>query len=89
MERVIHQEMEGPGRFLGYRTLHEKVHEIHGLNVPRNLVYDVMYEVNPQGLEERGGVGQPKRPRRKATFILSVSKLILIAVGKSPARSKL
>ena len=73
VERVVRQEMEGPGRLLGYRALHKKVREIHGLNVPRNLVYDVMYEVNPQGLEDRGGVGQPKRPRRTKTFILSVS----------------
>ena len=85
VERVVRQEMEGPGRLLGYRALHKKVREIHELKVPRNLVYDVMYEVNPQGLEERGGVGQQKRPRRTATFISSVSKLILIVVGKSTA----
>ena len=85
VERVIRQEMEGPD----YRALHKKVREIHGLNVPRNLIYDVMYEVNPQGLEERGGMGQPKRPQRRAIFISSVSKLILMVVGKSPARSKL
>ena len=89
VERVVRQEMEGPGRLLGYRALHKKVREIHGLNVPRNLVYDVMYEVNPQGLEERGGVGQPKRPRRTATFISSVSKYILIVMEKSPAYSNL
>ena len=69
VERAVRKEMEGPGRLLGYRALHKKVREIHGLNVPRKLIYDVMYEVNPQGLEDRGGVGEPKRPRRKEAFI--------------------
>ena len=32
VDRVIRQEMEGPGRLLGYRALHKKVHEIHGSN---------------------------------------------------------
>ena len=34
----------------------------------------MMTEVNPQGLEERGGVGKPKRPQRKNAFISNVSK---------------
>ena len=51
--------MKGPGSLLGYRSLYKKVREVHGLNVPRNLVYDVMADVNPEGLEERGGVGMP------------------------------
>ena len=54
--------MDGPGSLLGYRVLHKKIREVHGLSVPRNLVYAVMTEVNPQGLEERGRVGRPKRP---------------------------
>ena len=47
--------MDGPGSLLGYRALHKKICEVHGLSVPRNLVYAVMTEVNPQGLEARGG----------------------------------
>jgi len=27
-------------------------------------MYDVMADVNPEGLEERGGVGLPKGPKR-------------------------
>ena len=63
---AVEKEMNGPGRFLGYR-------EVHKLNVPRNIVYDVMVDVNPQGLQDRGGVGQPKRQRRKGAFTLTVS----------------
>ena len=57
--------MEGPGSLLGYRALHKNIREVHGLNVLRIVVYNVMADVNPQGLKDRGGVGQPKRPRRK------------------------
>lgn len=71
--RVVEKEMKGPGRFLGYRALHKKIREVHTLNVPRNVVYDVMADVNPQGLEDRGGVGQPKRQRRKRAFTSTVS----------------
>ena len=46
--------MNGPGSLLGYRALHQKIREVHGLSVPRNLVYVMMTKANPQGLEERG-----------------------------------
>ena len=49
--------MKGPGSLFVYWPLHKKAREVYGLNVPRNLVYDVMADVNPEGLEERGGVG--------------------------------
>ena len=53
--------------------MHKKVREVHGLNVPRSLVYNVMADVNPEGLEGRGGVGQPKRRPRNAAFSSNVS----------------
>jgi len=68
VKRAVLKEMDGLGRLLGYRALHKKIRELHGLNVPRNLVYNMMADVNPKGLEERGGVGQPKRARRKTAF---------------------
>ena len=73
VKQAVEKEMEGPGKLLGYRALHKKIREIHGLNVPRNLVYNVMSDVNPQGLEDRAGVGQPKRPRRTKSFVSNVS----------------
>lgn len=74
---AVEKEMNGPGRFLGYRPLHQKIREVHTLNVPRNVVYDVMADVNPQGLEDRGGVGQPKRQKRKEAFTSIVSMQML------------
>ena len=65
---AVAKEMDGPGSLLGYRALYKKNREVHGLSVPRNLVHAVMTEVNPQGLEERGCVGRPKRPQRNNAF---------------------
>lgn len=48
VKEAVSKEMEGPGRLLGYRTLHKKIRDMHGLNVPRNVVYDVLTEVNPE-----------------------------------------
>ncbi|XP_073252070.1 uncharacterized protein [Porites lutea] len=55
--------MEGPGQYLGYRAMQRKVREQHKLAVPRNLVYDVMSMVDPEGMTRRGNVGQKKRQR--------------------------
>jgi hypothetical protein len=72
VQRAVEVEMKGPGSLLGYRALHKKIRELHRLNVPRNLVYDVMADINPDGLETRSGVGQPKRPKRDKAFMSSV-----------------
>ncbi len=73
VQKAVEAEMKGPGRLLGYRALHKKVRESHELKVPRNLVYDVLADVNPEGLEARGGVGKPKRPERNKAFVSGVS----------------
>jgi len=59
VKRAVEKEKDAPGYFPGYRALHKKIREVLNLNVTRNVVYDVMADVNPQGLEDRGGVGQP------------------------------
>jgi len=79
VKEAVKKEMKEPGRLLGYLSLHKKFGEVHGLNIPRNLVYDVMADVNPEGLEERGGVGMPKRPKRTGAFTSNVSKKICVA----------
>lgn len=73
LREVVKTEMEGPGSLLGYRALQQKIREVHGLHVPRDLVYAMMMEVNPQGLEQRGGVGRPKRAPRARAFTSHVS----------------
>ena len=61
VEAAVEKEISGPGKLLGYRAMHEKIREIRGLNVPKDLVYMVMAKVDPSGLEERGGVGKARR----------------------------
>ncbi|XP_031573080.1 uncharacterized protein LOC116307076 isoform X2 [Actinia tenebrosa] len=69
VKNAVEVEMKGPGKLLGYRAMHKKIRDVHGLNVPRNLVYDAIADVNPEGLESRGGVGKPKRPKRNKAFV--------------------
>ena len=53
VEEALKKELEGPGKLIGYRALHKKLRQVHELSVPRDLVYDVMYNVDPDALAER------------------------------------
>ena len=53
VEEALKKELEGPGKFLGHRALHKKLRQVHELNVPRDLVYAVIYNVDPDALAER------------------------------------
>ena len=64
---AVKQEMQGPGKLLGYRALHKKLGQVHDLNVPRDLVYAVMYNVDPEALAERAP--QYKKKKAKGNFI--------------------
>ena len=61
------QEMQGLGKLLEYRALHKKLRQVHDLNVPRDLVYVVMYNVDPDALTERAP--QYKKKKAKGNFI--------------------
>ena len=70
MEEVkdaVKKELEGPGRLLGYRAMHKKVRQEYNLHVTRDAVYNVMYDLDPEGLEARGGIGVKKK-RKKGNF---------------------
>ena len=64
MEAAVEKEISGPGKLLSYKAMHKKIQQIHGLNVPRDLVYMVIAKVDPRGLQERGGDGKARRTRR-------------------------
>ena len=51
VKEAVEEELKGPGKLLGYRALHKKIRLEYGLNVTRDQVYDVMSELDPQGLE--------------------------------------
>ena len=77
VEKVVKEETSGPGQLLGYRSMHKKLREHHRLAVPRGLVYDVMTQIDPEGLESRGKVGQKKRHRGLTDTFTSLVRYLL------------
>ncbi len=63
MDAVV-KELNGPGKLLGYHAMHKKVRQEHGLNVTRDQVYDVMTDLDPEGLEARGALGARENDRK-------------------------
>ena len=78
VENEVWKEMEGPGQLLEYRAMHHKIREKRQLHVPRNLVYDVMTLVDPEGLERRGNVGIKKRRRGATGTFTSMVRIVLV-----------
>ena len=69
---AVRKEIQGSGKCLGYRAMTKKIREVHCTNVPRDLVYDVMSDVNPEALAERDFVGKSKRTPRRGPFVSMV-----------------
>ena len=65
VEDAVKQEMQGPRKLLGCRALHKKLRQVHDLNVPRDLVYAVMYNVDPDALAERAPQYKKKEGQRQ------------------------
>ncbi len=42
VEEAVRNELEGPGKLLGYRLMHKKTRQKYDLCVTRDKVYDVM-----------------------------------------------
>ena len=64
---AVAQELRGPGKLLGYRAMQKKVRQEHGLNVPRDLVHAVMYDLDPEGIEGRAVGAKRKKPKGRFT----------------------
>ena len=63
VKQAVAEELDGPGNLLGYRAMQKKIRQENDLNVPRDLVHAVMYDLDPEGLAARG-VGAKKRKLR-------------------------
>uniref|UniRef100_A0A7M5WYV8 Integrase core domain-containing protein n=1 Tax=Clytia hemisphaerica TaxID=252671 RepID=A0A7M5WYV8_9CNID len=59
---AVAKELEGPGKLLGYRALNNKLRLYHDIKVPRNLVADVVFDLDPEGVAARN----VKKKKRKA-----------------------
>ena len=76
------KEMQEPGKYLGYRAMTKKIREVHCMNVLRDLVYEIMSNVNPEVLPVRGFVGKSRRPPRRVLFVSMVRTKLLSAALK-------
>ena len=83
VEAALQSELQGPGQLLGYRSMQRKIREQHQLAVPRNLVYDLMTELDPDGLERRGSVGKRKHKRGAAGTFTSMVSVFCITADSS------
>ena len=61
---AVKKEVDGPGKLLGYRAMQKTLRQEHELKVPWDLVYVVMQDMDPEGLQARGGVGNPKQKQK-------------------------
>ena len=57
---VVQKAVCGPRQLLGYRAINQKPRCEDGINVPRNLVYNVIVEKDPEGLVQRSLIKKRK-----------------------------
>ena len=50
---AIQEEINGPGELSGYRSIWHALRLRHHIHVPRNLVAEIMKEIDPSGVKER------------------------------------
>eukprot|EP00795_Rhopilema_esculentum_P011687 gene11687-4_t len=50
---AVQAELDGGGQTLGYRSMNLKLRNEYGIFVPRKLVSDIMWDIDPEGVEAR------------------------------------
>lgn len=68
VKEAAKKELEGLGKLLGYRSMHKKIRQKYDLLVTRDQVYNVMSDLDSNGLAARGGVGAKKARPKKGNF---------------------
>ena len=48
LRRAVEIELAGPGKQRGYRAMRNKIQQLYELSVPRSLLYDVIYHLDPK-----------------------------------------
>ena len=67
LRTAVTEELDGPGKLFGYRAMTNKIRQEHNLKVPRRVVHAMMYDVNPEGLQQRA-LENRKKARVKGRF---------------------
>ena len=52
-KEAVKKEINGPGKFLGYRAMNQKLRTEYSIHVPHHLVHNVMRDVDPEGIAAR------------------------------------
>ena len=52
-KEAVKKEINGPGKFLGYRAMNQKLRTEYSIHVPQHLVHNVMRDVDPEGIAAR------------------------------------
>ena len=66
VKQAVRGELAGPGKCLGYRAMTQKLRTQHGIKVPRHLVHNVLFDLDPEGLADRSL--QAKKKKQKEPF---------------------
>lgn len=76
---VVKKELDGPGRQLGYRALRQKIRQKYAMKIPRDAIHNIMYEIDPDMLNER----RPgtKKERKRKNFISNGPNWVLSLDG--------
>lgn len=64
---AVQTELEGPGKLLGYRAMNQKLRTQYNVKVPRHLVHNLMYDLDPEGLEGRNLQKKGKKVKQPFT----------------------
>eukprot|EP00794_Sanderia_malayensis_P011558 gene11558-12749_t len=56
VKEAVKKELAGPGKLLGYRAMQKKIRINHNFYVGHDKVYDMMTDLDQEGLAARGGV---------------------------------
>ena len=67
----MQSELQGSGQLLGYRSMQRKIRKQHQLAAPRNLVYDLMTELDPAGLEQGKSASEACESTGSSSLVLS------------------
>ena len=68
IKEAVGKELDGPGKQLGYRAMHQKIRQHHHLNLPQDVVYATMTELNQDGLKGRA-LGSKKKQKGQFTIM--------------------
>ena len=64
VKAAVQLELDGPGKLLGYRAMNLKLRTEYDICVPRKLAADVMWDLDPDGVQARNVKRKRKLPKK-------------------------